>query len=183
MGCRHDSGLCYRRHRFPPEIIQHAIWLYFWVASGFVIGSTLLVALYRYLPPRTPLMLLRRVEGYGIHKSWTSFDHISVNLVRAVIASEDTNRRETPTVLRQANHVPLWQRARANGVDEMVIRAVQAGGPNGLSGTGRYACRGEAECLPRENAGRSRCVIRVRRAAQLETGPQIARSRGARGGY
>src|SRR5215470_2638266 len=21
--------LCYRRHRFPPEIIQHAIWLYF----------------------------------------------------------------------------------------------------------------------------------------------------------
>ena len=20
--------LCYRRHRFPPEIIQHAIWLY-----------------------------------------------------------------------------------------------------------------------------------------------------------
>jgi hypothetical protein len=27
IGCRHGS-LCYRRHRFPPEIIQHAIWLY-----------------------------------------------------------------------------------------------------------------------------------------------------------
>ena len=25
---RHGSALCYRRHRFPPEIIQHAIWLY-----------------------------------------------------------------------------------------------------------------------------------------------------------
>jgi monofunctional glycosyltransferase len=62
-----------------------------WVISGFIIGSILLVALYRYLPPPgTPLMLLRRVEGYGIHKSWTSFDHISTNLVRAVIASEDT---------------------------------------------------------------------------------------------
>src|ERR1700760_4880224 len=62
-----------------------------WVVSGFIIGSILLVALYRYLPPPgTPLMLLRRVEGYGIHKSWTSSDHISANLVRAVIASEDT---------------------------------------------------------------------------------------------
>jgi len=35
-------------------------------------------------------MLLRRVEGYGIQKSWTSFDQISANLVRAVIASEDS---------------------------------------------------------------------------------------------
>ena len=62
-----------------------------WVISGFTIGSILLVALYRYLPPPgTPLMLLRRVEGYGIHKSWTSFDQISANLVRAIIASEDT---------------------------------------------------------------------------------------------
>ena len=62
-----------------------------WVISGFIIGSILLVALYRYLPPPgTPLMLLRRVEGYGIHKSWTSFDQISANLVRAIIASEDT---------------------------------------------------------------------------------------------
>ena len=61
-----------------------------WVISGFIIASILLVALYRYLPPSgTPLMLLRRVEGYGIHKSWTSFDHISANLVRAVIAGED----------------------------------------------------------------------------------------------
>ena len=23
------SNICYRRHRFPPEIIQHAVWLYF----------------------------------------------------------------------------------------------------------------------------------------------------------
>ena len=22
------TSLCYRRHRFPPEIIQHAVWLY-----------------------------------------------------------------------------------------------------------------------------------------------------------
>jgi putative transposase len=23
------SNISYRRHRFPPEIIQHAVWLYF----------------------------------------------------------------------------------------------------------------------------------------------------------
>jgi len=27
VNCRHDQ-LSYRRHRFPPPIIQHAIWLY-----------------------------------------------------------------------------------------------------------------------------------------------------------
>jgi len=38
------------------------------VSGGFIIGSILLVALYRYLPPPgTPLMLFRWVEGYGIH--------------------------------------------------------------------------------------------------------------------
>src|SRR5262249_55188487 len=49
-----------------------------WVIGGFTVGSVLLVALYRYVPPPgTPLMLLRRVEGYGLHKSWSSFDHLS----------------------------------------------------------------------------------------------------------
>jgi transposase-like protein len=27
--------LCYRRHRFPPEIIQHAIWLYLRFTLGY----------------------------------------------------------------------------------------------------------------------------------------------------
>jgi hypothetical protein len=26
---RHDLSISYRRHRFPPEIIAHAVWLYF----------------------------------------------------------------------------------------------------------------------------------------------------------
>jgi monofunctional biosynthetic peptidoglycan transglycosylase len=61
-----------------------------WGIGGFVICSIVLVMLYRVLPPPgTPLMLLRLVEGYGIHKSWRSFDEISANLVRAVMASED----------------------------------------------------------------------------------------------
>src|SRR5215831_17802652 len=57
---------------------------------GFVIGSILLVALYRVLPPPgTPLMIIRLVEGYGIDKSWRRLDDISPYLVRAVMAGED----------------------------------------------------------------------------------------------
>jgi len=57
---------------------------------GFVIGSIVLVALYRVLPPPgTPLMLLRLVEGYGIDKSWRPLDEISPHLIRAAMAGED----------------------------------------------------------------------------------------------
>jgi len=81
------AGAATRTHGTVRRLARIALW----VISGFIIGSILLVALYRYLPPPgTPLMLLRGVEGYGIHKSWTSFDQISANLVRAIIASEDT---------------------------------------------------------------------------------------------
>ena len=60
------------------------------VIGGFLIGSLLLVALYREVPPPvTPLMLIRRVEGYGIDKSWRPLDAISPNLVHAVMAGED----------------------------------------------------------------------------------------------
>src|SRR5437868_6787631 len=57
---------------------------------GFLIGSIVLVALYRALPPPvTPLMLIRRVEGYGIDKSWRRLDKISPHLIRAAMAGED----------------------------------------------------------------------------------------------
>ena len=57
---------------------------------GFLIGSIVLVALYRALPPPgTPLMLIRRVEGYGIDKSWRPLDDISPHLIRAAMAGED----------------------------------------------------------------------------------------------
>jgi monofunctional glycosyltransferase len=57
---------------------------------GFLIGSIVLVALYRMLtPPGTPLMLIRLVEGYGIDKSWRRLDDISPHLIRAAMAGED----------------------------------------------------------------------------------------------
>jgi monofunctional biosynthetic peptidoglycan transglycosylase len=57
---------------------------------GFLIGSIVLVAVYRALPPpATPLMLIRRVEGYGIDKRWRRLDEISPHLMRAAMAGED----------------------------------------------------------------------------------------------
>jgi monofunctional biosynthetic peptidoglycan transglycosylase len=52
--------------------------------------SIMLTALYRFLPvPLTPLMVLRLFDGEGISKDWVSYDQISPNLARAVIAAED----------------------------------------------------------------------------------------------
>jgi monofunctional glycosyltransferase len=46
-------------------------------------------ALSRVPPPGTPLMLIRRVEGYGIDKSWLPLGNISPHLIRAAMAGED----------------------------------------------------------------------------------------------
>ncbi len=67
--------------------LGRALWF---AITGFLIGSLLIVAIYRELPPPvTPLMLIRRVEGYGIDKSWRPLDEISPYLARAVMAGED----------------------------------------------------------------------------------------------
>jgi monofunctional glycosyltransferase len=58
--------------------------------TGFFIWSFFLVVLYRDVPPLvTPLMLLRLLDGSGIHKSWRPLREISPNLVRAAMAAED----------------------------------------------------------------------------------------------
>ena len=58
--------------------------------TGFFIWSFFLVIAYGVLPPAvTPLMLLRLLDGSGIHKSWRPLSDISSNLVLAAMASED----------------------------------------------------------------------------------------------
>ncbi len=60
---------------------------------GITIGLTLL---YRFVPvPGTPLMIIRLFEEakpgqkHRLYKDWVSFDQISPQLAKAVIASED----------------------------------------------------------------------------------------------
>ncbi len=59
--------------------------------TGFFIWSFFLVIAYGVLPPAvTPLMLLRLLDGAGIHKSWRPLSEISPNLILAAMASEDS---------------------------------------------------------------------------------------------
>lgn len=56
----------------------------------FIVATVILAAIYRFVPPPlTPLMVIRLFEGNWIHKDWVSYEEISPNLARAVIASED----------------------------------------------------------------------------------------------
>jgi len=65
-----------------------------WLARAialFIGISVILTALYRFIPPPlTPLMVIRLADGNWISKDWESYDNISPNLARAVIASEDS---------------------------------------------------------------------------------------------
>ncbi|MGH6933088.1 MAG: monofunctional biosynthetic peptidoglycan transglycosylase [Dongiaceae bacterium] len=59
--------------------------------AGFLLLSTFFVVLYEIIPPLvTPLMLIRLAQGEGLHKDWVSYDQVSPNLFRAVIAAEDS---------------------------------------------------------------------------------------------
>ena len=56
-----------------------------------IVAPAALVLLFRFVPPPfTPLMVERRLDGGPITKPWVPLTAISPNLVRAVIASEDS---------------------------------------------------------------------------------------------
>ncbi|HXT80512.1 MAG TPA: monofunctional biosynthetic peptidoglycan transglycosylase [Acetobacteraceae bacterium] len=53
-------------------------------------GPPCLILLFRFVPPPiTPLMLLRLLQGYGLHHDWVSYERIAPALAQAVVASED----------------------------------------------------------------------------------------------
>ena len=62
-------------------------------AAALFIGISIVVtAIYGVVPPPvTPLMIIRLPDGNWISKDWVPYDEISPNLVRAVIASEDSS--------------------------------------------------------------------------------------------
>jgi monofunctional biosynthetic peptidoglycan transglycosylase len=59
-------------------------------AVAFFGISLVMVVLYGFMPVFvTPLMILRLFEGEGISKDWVSYDNISPDVFRAVVAAED----------------------------------------------------------------------------------------------
>ncbi len=74
------------------KIFRFFFKLFLW----FIALSVLSVLLFRFVPvPFTPLMITRafeqKADGEEMHSShdWVSIDEISVNMQKAVIASED----------------------------------------------------------------------------------------------
>jgi monofunctional biosynthetic peptidoglycan transglycosylase len=70
-------------------------WLAKLVTLALLIGVGLplvVVLIYRIVPvPLTPLMVSRAIEGRGIDHRWKPLNEISPNLVRAVVAAEDSH--------------------------------------------------------------------------------------------
>jgi monofunctional biosynthetic peptidoglycan transglycosylase len=65
--------------------------LLLWAAILVIGVPVVLAALYRFVPPPvTPLMLLRLIEGEGLDHRWVPLDAIAPDLLRAVIAAEDS---------------------------------------------------------------------------------------------
>ncbi|MFO1072290.1 MAG: monofunctional biosynthetic peptidoglycan transglycosylase [Geminicoccaceae bacterium] len=61
-----------------------------WVLLGLVLLPTVLLLLFRFVPPpATPLMLIRLAEGEGMDRQWVPLAAIAPSLRMAAIAGED----------------------------------------------------------------------------------------------
>ncbi|MEM0930692.1 MAG: monofunctional biosynthetic peptidoglycan transglycosylase [Pseudomonadota bacterium] len=71
-------------------IVRSILWA-LRLAGAVVLLSLAFVLLYRFVPVEgTTLMGWRHLQGEEVRQEWVSYDDISSNLVRAVIAAEDT---------------------------------------------------------------------------------------------
>lgn len=68
----------------------------FIIIFSFIILSCGIVVLYKYInPPFTPIMFIRSAvaitqgRNQQINRDWISYDAVSKNLIRAIIAAED----------------------------------------------------------------------------------------------
>ena len=81
-----------RKARSRPGILGRLVrWTMLAVLLFIFLGPIAVVAVYRYVPPPiTWLMVQRAFEGRGFDRRWVPLRKISPQLVRAVIASEDS---------------------------------------------------------------------------------------------
>ena len=79
-----------RRRKRRGWLATAAIWL-LRILVGFIVLSILWVLLYRVVnPPITFTMVGDRLQGHSINQDWMPIDRIDRNMVRAVIAAEDS---------------------------------------------------------------------------------------------
>src|SRR5918996_2536230 len=85
-----------------------------------LLGPPALLLVYRFLPaPITPLMVIRLVEGEGLHKAWVPLDAIAPALPQAVVAAEDN---------RFCEHSGFDWREIGGEIDALLARGGARGG-------------------------------------------------------
>jgi monofunctional glycosyltransferase len=86
------------------------------VAALSLAVPLLLIGTYRFIaPPLTPLMYLRRAQGYQIHYQWSGLGGISLAMRRAVIVSEDVGFCEEAMGIRSrgiVQQIGVWASGR-----------------------------------------------------------------------
>ena len=80
------------RSKGPGRLLGRLVrWAMLGVLVFLILGPIAMVGLYRVVPPPiTWLMVQRAFEGRGFDRRWVSLSQVSPQLVRAVIASEDS---------------------------------------------------------------------------------------------
>jgi len=74
------------------SLISKILKIFKWTLIIFFGSTIFMVLLYKWVnPPITPLMVIRKIEGYSINKDWESLDKMSPNLPLAALAAEDPN--------------------------------------------------------------------------------------------
>jgi monofunctional biosynthetic peptidoglycan transglycosylase len=79
-------------------------------------------------PPLTPLMVIRRVEGETLRRTWRPLPAISPHLARAVVAAEDNRfcRHFGFDVEALANEIDLWQQGeRPRGASTITMQTAK----------------------------------------------------------
>ena len=93
-------------------------------------GPLLPILLFRFVPvPLTPLMVVRLVQGYGLHHEWVPYERIAPALVQAVVASEDNLFCREPLGIDAAallDQVAIWREGeRPRGASTITMQTTR----------------------------------------------------------
>jgi monofunctional biosynthetic peptidoglycan transglycosylase len=99
-------------------------------ALVLLLGPLLPILLFRFvLPPVTPLMLVRLVQGYGLHHESVPYGRISANMIDAVVASEDDlfcRERFGIDVDALAGQIAVWRQGeRPRGASTITMQTTR----------------------------------------------------------
>lgn len=100
------------------------------VALLLLFGPLLPILLFRFVPvPLTPLMVVRLVQGYGLHHEWVPYERIAPALVQAVVASEDNLFCREPLGIDAAallDQVAIWREGeRPRGASTITMQTTR----------------------------------------------------------